>query len=155
MKIVVVGSSGLIGSKLVAMLSHDGHEVLAASRRSGVDVVSGEGLAEAVRGASIVIDVTNSPPSGDAAMMKFFKTSTHNLLTCEVAAGVRHHITLSLVGTGHLLQSGYFRAKFAQERLVRESSVLTRSSKPVSCSSSWSPSPMPLRAARLFVCRRH
>jgi uncharacterized protein YbjT (DUF2867 family)/nitrite reductase/ring-hydroxylating ferredoxin subunit len=123
MKIVVVGGSGLIGSKLVSILTRDGHEVVAASRRSGVDVLTGEGLAEALKGASVVVDVTNSPSFEDAAVMKFFKTSTHNLLTCEAAAGVGHHVALSVVGTGRLLQSGYFRAKFAQENLVKKSSV--------------------------------
>jgi uncharacterized protein YbjT (DUF2867 family)/nitrite reductase/ring-hydroxylating ferredoxin subunit len=123
MKIVVVGGSGLIGSKLVSMLTRDGHEVVAASRRSGVDAVTGQGLAEALSGAAVVVDVSNSPTFEDAAVMKFFKTSTHNLLTCEAAAGVRHHVALSVVGTGRLLQSGYFRAKFAQEKLVKDSSV--------------------------------
>jgi len=123
MKIVVVGASGLIGSKLVTMLRNDGHDVVAASRRSGVDVVSGDGLAEAVKGASVVVDVTNAPAFEDAAVMKFFKTSTHNLLTAEAAAGVRHHVALSVVGTGRLLQSGYLRAKFAQEKLIKASSI--------------------------------
>jgi uncharacterized protein YbjT (DUF2867 family) len=123
MKIVVVGGSGLVGSKLVSMLTRDGHEVVAASRRSGVDTVTGEGLAEALNGAAVVVDVSNSPSFEDAAVMKFFKTSTHNLLTCEAAAGVGHHVVLSVVGTGRLLQSGYFRAKFAQEKLVKDSSV--------------------------------
>ena len=123
MKIVVVGGSGLIGSKLVTMLTRDGHEVVAASRRSGVDAVTGEGLAEALSGASVVIDVSNSPSFEDAAVMKFFKTSTHNLLTAEAAAGVSHHVALSVVGTGRLLRSGYLRAKFAQEKLIKESSI--------------------------------
>jgi len=123
MKIVVVGGSGLIGSKLVTMLLGDGHNVLAASRRSGVDVVSGEGLAEALKGASVVVDVTNAPSFEDAAVMKFFKTSTHNLLTAEAAAGVTHHVALSVVGTERLLHSGYLRAKFAQEKLIKESSI--------------------------------
>jgi uncharacterized protein YbjT (DUF2867 family)/nitrite reductase/ring-hydroxylating ferredoxin subunit len=123
MKIVVVGGSGLIGSKVVAMLRHDGHDVLAASRRSGVDVVSGEGLTDAVQGASVVVDVTNAPSFEDAAVMKFFKTSTHNLLTAEAAAGVVHHVALSVVGTERLLHSGYLRAKFAQEKLIKESSI--------------------------------
>jgi uncharacterized protein YbjT (DUF2867 family)/nitrite reductase/ring-hydroxylating ferredoxin subunit len=123
MKIVVVGGSGLVGSKLVSMLTRDGHEVVAASRRSGVDAVTGEGLAEALNGAAVVVDVSNSPSFEDAAVMKFFKTSTHNLLTYEAAANVGHHVVLSVVGTGRLLQSGYFRAKFAQEKLVKDSSV--------------------------------
>jgi uncharacterized protein YbjT (DUF2867 family) len=111
MKIVVVGGSGLIGSKLVTMLTRDGHEVVAASRRSGVDTVTGEGLAEALSGASVVVDVSNSPSFEDAAVMKFFKTSTHYLLAAEAAAGVKQHVALSVVGTGRLLQSGYLRAK--------------------------------------------
>jgi uncharacterized protein YbjT (DUF2867 family)/nitrite reductase/ring-hydroxylating ferredoxin subunit len=123
MKIVVVGGSGLIGSKLVTMLTRDAHEVVAASRRSGVDVVTGEGLAEALKGASVVVDVTNSPSSDDVAVMKFFKTSTHNLLTAEAAAGVGHHVMLSIVGTERLLRSGYHRAKFAQEKLIKDSSI--------------------------------
>jgi uncharacterized protein YbjT (DUF2867 family) len=123
MKFVVVGGSGLIGSKVVAMLMHDGHEVVAASRRSGVDAVTGEGLIEALSGAAVVVDVSNSPCFEDAEVMKFFKTSTHNLLTCEAGGDVGHHIVLSAVGTGRLLQSGYFRAKFAQEKLVKDSSV--------------------------------
>jgi uncharacterized protein YbjT (DUF2867 family)/nitrite reductase/ring-hydroxylating ferredoxin subunit len=123
MKIVVVGGSGLIGSKLVAMLTRDGHEVVAASRRSGFDAVTGEGLVDGLRSASVVIDVSNSPSFEDAAMMKFFKTSTHNLLAAEAATGVGHHVVLSVVGAGRVLQSGYFRAKFAQEKLVKDSSV--------------------------------
>ena len=123
MKIVVVGGSGLIGSKIVTMLKRNGHEVVAASRRSGVDAVTGEGLLKALSGASVVVDVSNSPSFEDAAVMKFFKTSTHNLLTGEAAAGVRHHVALSVVGTGRLLQSGYLRAKFAQERLIKESTI--------------------------------
>ena len=123
MKIVVVGGSGVIGSKLVTLLTRDGHEVVAASRRSGVDAVTGEGLTEALSGAVVVVDVSNSPSFEDAAVMKFFKTSTHNLLAAEAAAGVRHHVTVSVVGTGRLLGSGYFRAKFAQEKLIKESSI--------------------------------
>src|SRR5262245_33205484 len=123
MKIVVLGGGGLIGSKVVTMLLSDGHDVVAASRRSGVDVVSGEGLAEALKVASVVVDVTNAPSFEDAAVMKFFKTSTHNVLAAEAAAGVRHHVALSVVGTGRLLQSGYLRAKLAQEKLIKESTI--------------------------------
>src|SRR5262245_52996213 len=118
MKIVVVGGSGLIGSKLVAMLTRDGHEVVPVSRRSGVDATTGEGLADAVMGASVVVDVTDSPSFQDTAVMTFFKNSTHSLLAAEAAAGVRHHVALSVVGTERLLGSGYFRAKFAQEKRI-------------------------------------
>src|SRR5215510_6401114 len=123
MRIVVVGGSGLIGSKLVAMLTRDGHEVVAASRRSGVDAVTGEGLAGAVSGAAVMVDVLNSPSFEDAAVMKFFRTSTHNVLAAEAAAGVRHHVALSVVGTGRLLGSAYLRAKLAQEKLIKASSI--------------------------------
>jgi uncharacterized protein YbjT (DUF2867 family)/nitrite reductase/ring-hydroxylating ferredoxin subunit len=124
MKIVVLGGRGVIGSRLVTLLTREGHEVVAASRRSGVDAVTGEGLLEALSGAVVVIDVSNSPSFEDAAVMKFFKTSTHNLLAAEASAGVRHHVTVSVVGTGRLLGSGYLRAKFAQEKLIKESSIL-------------------------------
>ena len=123
MKIVVVGGGGVAGSKLVTVLRASGHEVVAASRRSGVDAVTGEGLTEALRGAAVVVDVANSPSFEDAAVMKFFKTSTHNLLAGEAAAGVGHHVALSVVGSGRLLKSGYFRAKLAQEKLIKESSI--------------------------------
>ena len=123
MKIVVVGGRGVIGSKLVTLLTREGYEVVAASRRSGVDAVTGEGLAEALSGAVIVVDVSNSPSFEDAAVMKFFKTSTHNLLAAEVSAGVQHHVAASVVGTGRLLGSGYLRAKFAQEKLIKASSI--------------------------------
>ena len=123
MKIVVVGGSGLIGSKLVTILTRDGHEVVSASRRSGVDVVTGAGMTEALNGAAVVVDVSNAPSFEDAAVMKFFRTSTHNLLTAAAAAGVRHYVALSVVGTGRLLQSGYLRAKLAQEKLIKDSSV--------------------------------
>lgn len=123
MKIVVVGGSGLIGAKVVEILAREGHEVVAASRRTGVDAVTGDGLAQALRGASVVVDVSNSPSFEDTAVMKFFKSSTHNLLTAEAAARVGHHVILSVVGTGRLLRSGYLRAKFAQEKLVEDSSI--------------------------------
>jgi len=123
MKIVVVGATGLIGSRLVALLTLDGHEVVAASRRSGVDAVTGEGLAGALSGGAVVVDVLNSPSFEDAAVMKFFKTSTHNVLAAEAAAGIRHHVALSVVGTGRLLGSGYLRAKLAQENLIKASSI--------------------------------
>lgn len=123
MKIVVVGASGLIGSKLLTKLRVYGHETLAASPRSGVDTLTGEGLAEVLRGAEVVVDVSNSPSFEEAAVMEFFKTSTRNLLTYEADAGVRHHVALSVVGTERLFESGYFRAKIAQEILIKESSI--------------------------------
>jgi len=121
MKIVVIGGSGLIGSKLVKKLRQLGHEVVAASPSSGVNSITGEGLAEALAGAQAVVDVTNSPSWEDKAVLEFFETSTRNLLAAEVAAGVRHHVALSVVGTERLLQSGFFRAKMAQEDLIKAS----------------------------------
>jgi len=123
MKIVVIGGTGLIGSKLVNKLREHGHEAVAASPNSGVNTVTGEGLAEVLKGASVVVDVSNSPSWEDAAVLKFFETSTRNLLTYEAAAGVGHHVALSVVGTQRLAESGYFRAKIAQEKLIRESSI--------------------------------
>ena len=123
MKIVVIGGSGLIGSKLVNKLREDGHEAVAASPNSGVNTLTGEGLAEALKGASVVVDVSNSPSWEDAAVMNFFETSTRNLLAAETAAGVGHHVALSVVGTERLLESGYFRAKIAQENLIKASSI--------------------------------
>jgi uncharacterized protein YbjT (DUF2867 family) len=123
MKIVVIGGSGLIGSKLVNKLREHGHEALAASPQSGVDTVTGTGLAEALKGASVVVDVSNSPSWEDAAVLNFFETSTRNLLTYEAAASVKHHVALSVVGTDRLLESGYFRAKMAQENLIKGGSI--------------------------------
>ena len=123
MKIVVIGGTGLIGSKLVARLREHGHEAVAASPASGVNTLTGEGLAEVLKGARVVVDVSNSPSFEDAAVMEFFKTSTRNLLTHEAAAGVGHHVALSVVGTERLPDSGYFRAKVAQEKLIKESPI--------------------------------
>ena len=123
MKIVVIGGTGLIGSKLVKELRIHGQEVVAASPASGVNSVTGEGLAEALKGASVVIDVTNSPSWEDAAVLKFFETSTRNLLAYGAAAGVGHYVALSVVGTERLLESGYFRAKLAQENLIKAAST--------------------------------
>ena len=123
MKIVVIGGSGLIGSKLVAKLGEQGHQAVAASPNTGVNTVTGEGLAKVLEGASVVVDVSNAPSWEDAAVMKFFETSTRNLLAYEAAAGVGHHVALSVVGTERLLESGYFRAKLAQENLIKASSI--------------------------------
>jgi uncharacterized protein YbjT (DUF2867 family) len=123
MKTVVIGGSGLIGSKLVKKLVEHGHEAKAASPDSGVDTLTGEGLDEALEGASVVIDASNSPSFEDAAVMEFFKTSTGNLLAAEAAASVAHHVALSVVGTERLTESGYFRAKLAQEKLIEGSSI--------------------------------
>jgi uncharacterized protein YbjT (DUF2867 family) len=123
LKIVVVGGSGLIGSKLVAKLRDHGHEVVAASPDSGVNTLTGEGLAGAVEGADVVVDVSNSPSFEDAAVLEFFETSTGNLMAAEAAAGVRHHVALSVVGTERLTESGYFRAKIAQEKLIERSGI--------------------------------
>src|SRR5258705_1625945 len=121
MKIVVIGGTGLIGSELVNQLRENGHEVVAASPSSGVNSITGEGLADALKGASVVVDVTNSPSWEDAAVMEFFETSTRNLLAQEAAAGVGHHVALSVVGTERLLESCFFRAKLAQENLINAS----------------------------------
>jgi uncharacterized protein YbjT (DUF2867 family) len=123
MKIVVIGGSGLIGSKLVPKLREQGNEAIAASPKSGVNSITGEGLAEALKGASVVVDVTNSPSWEDAAVLTFFETSTRNLLAYGAAAGVKHHVALSVVGTERLLASGFFRAKLAQENLIKASSI--------------------------------
>ena len=114
MKIVVIGGSGLIGTKLVKNLRQQGHEVIAASPSSGVNTLTGEGLSEAMAGAQVVVDVANSPSWEDKAVLDFFETSGRNLLFAEAAAGVRHHVALSVVGIDRLLTSGYFRAKMAQ-----------------------------------------
>jgi uncharacterized protein YbjT (DUF2867 family) len=123
MKIVVIGGTGLIGSKLVPKLREHGHEAVAASPNSGVNTLTGEGLVEVLKGASVVVDLSNSPSWEDAAVLNFFETSTRNLLRDEASAGVRHHVALSVVGTQQLSGSGYFRAKIAQEKLIKESSI--------------------------------
>jgi uncharacterized protein YbjT (DUF2867 family) len=119
MKIVVIGGTGLIGSRLVEKLRKDGHGPLAASPDTGVDTLTGEGLAEALEGAQVVVDVANAPAWDDAAVLDFFQTSSRNLLSAEQAAGVGHHVALSVVGTDRLPESGYLRAKVAQEDLVK------------------------------------
>jgi uncharacterized protein YbjT (DUF2867 family) len=123
MNIVIIGGSGLIGRKLAALLEQAGHRVLAASPSSGVNAVTGEGLAQALAGADVVVDVTNSPSFADDAVMAFFLSSTENLLAAEVAAGVRHHVALSVVGAERGPDSGYLRAKLAQEALIKAGPV--------------------------------
>jgi uncharacterized protein YbjT (DUF2867 family) len=123
MKIVVIGGSGLIGSKLVGLLRGKGHEVLAASPNSGVNTITREGLAEALSGANVVVDVANSPSFEDKAVLEFFETSGRNLLAAEAAAGVDHHVALSVVGADRLPESGYLRAKVAQEKLIQASKI--------------------------------
>src|SRR5262249_27943023 len=123
MKIVVIGGTGLIGSRVVSNLREHAHEAVAAAPNTGVDTLTGKGLAEALQGASVVVDVSNSPSWEDAAVLKFFETSTTNLLTYGKAAGVRHHVALSVVGTQRLSESGYFRAKIAQEKLIASSTL--------------------------------
>ena len=123
MKIVVIGGTGLIGSKLVTKLEEHGHVALAAAPNTGVNTLTGEGLDEALVGAAVVVDVSNSPSFEDDAVMEFFETSTRNLLKAEAAAGVGHHVALSVVGTDRLTESGYFRAKVVQEKLIKDASI--------------------------------
>jgi uncharacterized protein YbjT (DUF2867 family) len=123
MKIVVIGGAGLIGAKAVAILRQGGHEVVAASRKSGVDTVSGEGLGEAMAGAQAVIDVSNAPSSDAGAVLEFFETSSRNLLAADAAAGVRRHVALSIVGADRAPGQGYYRAKVAQENLIEASGL--------------------------------
>jgi uncharacterized protein YbjT (DUF2867 family) len=126
MKIVVIGGSGLIGAKTVERLRKKGHEVVAVSPNSGVNTITGEGLAEALAGAQVVVDVANSPSFEDKAVLEFFETSGRNLLAAEAAAGISHHVALSVVGTERLQDSGYFRAKMAQENLIKAPEFPTR-----------------------------
>lgn len=123
MKIVVIGGTGLIGTKLVDNLRQRGHEVVAASPRQGVNALTGEGLSAALAGAQVVVDVANSPSFEDEAVMSFFVTSGRNLLAAEAAAQVKHHVALSVVGSDRMLASGYFRAKIAQENLIKASAI--------------------------------
>ncbi|MFC4276694.1 SDR family oxidoreductase [Achromobacter aloeverae] len=123
MKVVVIGGSGLIGSNVVQRLSRNGHEVFSASLKSGVNIITGAGLADALRGAQVVVDVSNSPSFADDAVMAFFQTAGRNLVAAEEAAGVEHHLALSVVGTERLQESGYFRAKAAQEALIKASPI--------------------------------
>ena len=123
MRIVVIGGTGRIGSKVVNKLREHGHEAIAAAPNTGVNTLTGEGLAEVLKGAAVVVDVSDSPAWDDAAVLKFFETSTRNQLKYEAEAGVGHHVALSVVGTDRLYESGYFRGKIAQEKLIRESSI--------------------------------
>ena len=123
MKIVVIGGTGLIGTKTVTILRQGGHEVVAASPRSGINTITGKGLKEALAGAQVVIDLANSPSFEDKAVLEFFETSGRNLLAAEAAAGVRHHVALSIVGTDRTPDNGYFRAKVAQEKLIEASGI--------------------------------
>lgn len=123
MKIVVIGGTGLIGSKLVSRLGERGHEAVAASPNTGVDTITGQGLAEALAGTQAVVDVSNAPDWSDAAVMEFFRTSARNILAAEIATGIGHHVALSVVGTDRLQGSGYFRAKLAQEEAIKAASV--------------------------------
>ena len=123
MKVVIIGGTGLIGSKLVTRLREQGHEAVPASPDTGVNTLTGEGLAEVLTGAAVVVDVSNSPSFEDAAVLKFFQTSTRNLLAAEAAAGVGHHVALSVVGSDRVPDSGYLRAKVAQEKLIKNSSI--------------------------------
>src|SRR5712672_1543360 len=123
MKIIVIGGTGLIGSKTVAILRQGGHEVVAASPKSGINTITGEGLKEAMAGAQVVIDLANSPSFENKAVLEFFETSGRNLLAAEAAAGVRHHVALSIVGTDRTPDNGYFRAKVAQEKLIETSGI--------------------------------
>jgi uncharacterized protein YbjT (DUF2867 family) len=123
MKIVIIGGSGLIGSKVVRKLGEQGNEVVPASPNTGVNTLTGDGLAEVLKGADVVVDVSNSPSFEDTAVLNFFRTSTTNLLEAEATSGVRHHVALSVVGTDRLSESGYMRAKIAQEKLIERSSI--------------------------------
>jgi uncharacterized protein YbjT (DUF2867 family) len=123
MRVVIIGGTGLIGSKVVAMLRERGHDAVPAAPDTGVNTLTGEGLTEVVTGADVVIDVSNSPSIDGEAAMKFFQTSTRNILAAEAAAGVRHHVALSVVGVDRLVENGYFQAKVAQEALIRSSGI--------------------------------
>ena len=123
MKFVIIGGSGLIGSKVCKNLQELGHEVISASPSTGINVITGEGLADALKGADVVVDVANSPSFEDHAALHFFETAGHNLFAAEKVAGTKHHVALSVVGTERMLDSGYFRAKMAQEKLIKASGV--------------------------------
>jgi hypothetical protein len=145
MKIIVIGGTGLIGSKTVAILRQGGHEVVAASPKSGINTITGEGLKEALARVQVVIDLANSPSFEDKAVLEFFETSGRNLLAAEAAAGVQHHVALSIVGTDRTPDNGYFRAKVAQEKLIEASGIPTPSSARRSSWNSSVPSPLQVR----------
>ena len=147
MKIVVIGGTGFIGSKLVPKLRERGHEAITASPNSGVNTLTGEGLAKVLEGASVVVDVSNSPSWDDSAVLNFFETSTRNLLKYGAKAGVKHFVALSVVGTERLHESGYFRAKIAQEKLIKNSSTIPYSIVQATQSSNSS------KALPTFPCR--
>jgi hypothetical protein len=156
MKIVVIGGTGLIGSKTVARLRAKGHDVLAASPNSGVNTITGEGLAEALTGCDVVLDLANSPSFEDKAVLEFFETAGHNLLAAEAKAGVKHHIALSIVGTERLPESGCMRAKLVQEKLIKASPIPYTIVHPRSSSNSCRALPMkqlpvPSRGSRLHL----
>src|SRR6059036_2930324 len=145
MKIVVIGGTGLIGSKTVAILRNGGHEVVAASPNTGINTITDEGLKEAMAGTQVVIDLANSPSFEDKAVLEFFETSGRNLLAAEAAAGVRHHVALSIVGADRTPENGYFRAKVAQEKLIETSGIPSPSSARLSSWSSSAASPLRVR----------
>jgi NAD(P)-dependent dehydrogenase (short-subunit alcohol dehydrogenase family) len=154
MKIVVIGGSGLIGTKVVKTLTEQGHEALAASPRTGVDATTGRGLAEALARAEVVVDVSNAPSFEDAAVLAFFEHAGRHLAHAEREAGVRHHVALSVVGTDRLPDNGYFRAKLAQERLINTSGIPSiRSSGPRSSSNFSARSPLRAPTTTVFACR--
>ena len=154
MRIVVIGGTGLVGSKLVHALTEHGHDAVAAAPSTGVNTLTGEGLPEVLEGASVVVDVSNSPTLDDAAM-EFFRTATTNLLTAEKDAGIGHHVALSVVGTDRLApRSGYFRAKLAQEKLISDGPIPYSSCTPRSSSSSSGPSPIPRPSTTRCARRR-
>ncbi|MFC7760234.1 SDR family oxidoreductase [Catellatospora bangladeshensis] len=153
MKIVIIGGTGLIGTKLGRLLQAAGHEVVAAAPSTGVDTITGAGLADALDGADVVVDVSNSPSFETEAVLRFFETSTRNLLAAESAAGVGHHVALSIVGADRITDSGYMRAKVAQENLIEAARCRTPSCARRSSSSSWGPSRTARPRATACTCR--
>jgi len=153
MRIVVIGGSGLIGKKVVMNLRQHGHEVVPASPSSGVNTVTGEGLAQALAGAQVVVDVANAPSWEDDAVLAFFETSGRNLLAAETVAGIGHHVALSVVGTDRLLASGYFRAKMAQENLIKASPIPYTIVRATQFFEFVGASPNSRRKGKRFACR--